>query len=125
MEIRELHSLNQGAMMQINKLIQPSVGADLSRTQPIYRPGERSDGPLADKSAVRQSIVRLRVLPTLLSKNHNCAPTKVHPYTHLELDGVAMRYTIVSETNHSVIDKNTILPASLRKGRIVNGRVYR
>ncbi len=24
--------------MQINKLIQPSVGADLSRTPPIYRP---------------------------------------------------------------------------------------
>src|SRR6266851_375649 len=30
------------------------VGADLSCTSPIYRPGERSDGPLADKSAVRQ-----------------------------------------------------------------------
>ncbi len=25
-------------MMQINTLIQPSVGADLSRTPPIYRP---------------------------------------------------------------------------------------
>ncbi len=25
-------------MMQINKLPQPSVGADLSRTPPIYRP---------------------------------------------------------------------------------------
>jgi hypothetical protein len=27
---------------------------------PIYRPGERIAGPLADKSAVRQYIVRLR-----------------------------------------------------------------
>jgi len=27
---------------------------------PIYRPGERIDGPSADKSAVRQYIVRLR-----------------------------------------------------------------
>ena len=31
-----------------------------SRPSPIYRPGERIDGPLADKSAVRQYIVRLR-----------------------------------------------------------------
>jgi len=30
------------------------VGADLSCTSPIYRPGEPIDGPLADKSAVRQ-----------------------------------------------------------------------
>jgi hypothetical protein len=27
---------------------------------PIYRPGEHIDGPLADKSALRQYIVRLR-----------------------------------------------------------------
>ena len=36
------------------------VGADLSRTPPIDRPGERIDGPLADQSALRQYIVRLR-----------------------------------------------------------------
>ena len=46
--------------MHIDELIQPSVGADLARTPPIYRPGERIDGPSADKSAVRQYIVRLR-----------------------------------------------------------------
>jgi hypothetical protein len=34
--------------------IRPSVGADLSRTPPMYRPGERIDGPLADTSALRQ-----------------------------------------------------------------------
>ena len=27
---------------------------------PIYRPGERIAGPVADKSALRQSIVRLQ-----------------------------------------------------------------
>jgi hypothetical protein len=31
-------SIYQGTMMHIDKLIQPSVGADLSRTPPIYRP---------------------------------------------------------------------------------------
>ncbi len=31
-----------------------SQQSHLSRTSPIYRPGERIDGPLADKSAVRQ-----------------------------------------------------------------------
>jgi hypothetical protein len=46
--------------MQIDKITRIPVGADLSRTPPIYRPGERIDGLLADKSAVRQSIVRLR-----------------------------------------------------------------
>src|SRR5712692_8323392 len=36
------------------------VGADLSCTSPMYRPGEHIDGPLADTSAVCQYIVRLR-----------------------------------------------------------------
>ena len=31
-----------------------NVGADLSGTSPIYRPGKGIDEPLADKSAVRQ-----------------------------------------------------------------------
>ena len=34
--------------MHIDEILQPTVGADLSRTPPIYRPGERIDGPLAD-----------------------------------------------------------------------------
>jgi hypothetical protein len=46
--------------MLMNKIIQTPVGADLSRPTPIHRPGKRIEGPLADKSAVRQSIVRLR-----------------------------------------------------------------
>jgi hypothetical protein len=33
---------------------------------PIYRPGEGIDGPLADKSAVRQYIVRLRGITELV-----------------------------------------------------------
>ena len=36
------------------------VGGAFMPAPPIYRPGERIGGPLADKSAVRQSIVRLR-----------------------------------------------------------------
>src|SRR5713101_6926299 len=48
---------------------QHSLGASAKRSgarintscpPPIYRPGEGIDGPLADKSAVRQYIVRLR-----------------------------------------------------------------
>jgi hypothetical protein len=35
-----------------------------------YLPGKGITGPLADQSAVRQSIVRLRVLPMLLVKLH-------------------------------------------------------
>src|SRR5713226_3154668 len=38
----------------LNEIPGHVVGADLSCTSPIYRPGERIDGPLADKSAVRQ-----------------------------------------------------------------------
>src|SRR5260221_6943326 len=47
----------------LNKLLQPTVGASAKRsgarintscTPPIYRPGERINGPLADKSAMRQ-----------------------------------------------------------------------
>jgi hypothetical protein len=33
---------------------QVNVGADLSRTPPMYRPGKTTDGPLADTSAMRQ-----------------------------------------------------------------------
>jgi len=40
--------------MGFKKITRKPVGADLSRTPPIYRPGERIDEPLADKSAVRQ-----------------------------------------------------------------------
>jgi len=40
-----------------------------------HRPAESIDGPLADKSAVRQYIVRLRVLLILVVKNHNRGPT--------------------------------------------------
>jgi hypothetical protein len=43
-----------GPVMHIDELIQPSIGADLSHTPPMYRPGERIDGPSADTSAVRQ-----------------------------------------------------------------------
>jgi hypothetical protein len=39
--------------MLIDELLRPSVGADLSCTPPIYRPGERIDRLLADKSAMR------------------------------------------------------------------------
>src|SRR5713101_3365402 len=45
--------------MHIDELPRIPVGADLSCTSPIYRPGECIAGPLADKSAVRQYIVRL------------------------------------------------------------------
>jgi hypothetical protein len=38
---------------------------------PMYRPGEGIGVLLEDKSAVRQSIVRLRVLPILLVKLHH------------------------------------------------------
>jgi hypothetical protein len=41
-------------MMNFNTNIGHFVGADLSCTSPIYRPGAGIDGPLADKSAVRQ-----------------------------------------------------------------------
>ena len=49
-------------MMRINKITQTPVGADLSRPSPIIGPWELKHigGPLADKSAVRQSIVRLQ-----------------------------------------------------------------
>jgi hypothetical protein len=36
------------------------VGGAFMPAPPMYRPGERLDGPLADTSALRQSIVRLR-----------------------------------------------------------------
>jgi hypothetical protein len=41
-------------MMNFNDQIGHFVGADLSRTSLIYRPEKDIDGPLADKSAVRQ-----------------------------------------------------------------------
>jgi hypothetical protein len=46
------------------------VGADLSRTSPIHRPEKPIREPLADKSAVRQSIVRLRDITVLVVKIH-------------------------------------------------------
>ena len=36
---------------------------------PIYRPGESIDGPLADKSALCQSIGRLQDIPDLDGEN--------------------------------------------------------
>jgi hypothetical protein len=42
----------QGSISQ--PTIDRQVGADLSRTSPIYRPGKGIGGPLADQSAVRQ-----------------------------------------------------------------------
>ncbi len=41
------------------------VGADLSCTSPIYRPMARRCPPQADKSAVRQYIMRLRDMTDL------------------------------------------------------------
>jgi hypothetical protein len=46
----EQHLLRAIHGEQVNRV----VGADLSCTSPIYRPGEGIDEPLADKSAVRQ-----------------------------------------------------------------------
>jgi hypothetical protein len=39
-------------MMNLNDQHQPSVGTGLSRTPPMYRPGERTDGPLAAESTL-------------------------------------------------------------------------
>ena len=55
--------------MNFNDQIGHFVGADLSCTSPIYRPLERIDGPLADKSAVRQYIVRLRGITDVACEN--------------------------------------------------------
>lgn len=42
------------------------------------------------------SSCRDKGFPFLVGKFHNCAPTKVHPYAHLELAEAVMRYTIIS-----------------------------
>jgi hypothetical protein len=44
----------------MNEIIQTPVGADLSCPPPIDRHGKRINGPVADQSALRQSIVRRR-----------------------------------------------------------------
>jgi hypothetical protein len=59
--------------MHIDELLPPPVGADLSCTPPIYRPGERIDGPLADKSAptgyYRSWLVKLIIGPRWLFRH--------------------------------------------------------
>ncbi len=44
----------------------PAVGGAFMPAPPMYRPGERIDGPLADTSALRQYIVRLRGITDLI-----------------------------------------------------------